>query len=345
MSDTNDGSDSNDTISIKQIKTTGLIEYGVSAVTWCQCRHFSLENEVIMNEIYKVALSWIEKGYSVLPLRYRSKLPDGHLLPKNDIGDSNWEVFKTQQPTIDDLNHWFPGCLHNIALVTGYNNSASGSLVVIDFDNWDAYLLWQQLTGIQTYMVKTRRGMHCYFKIKEPCNNQHTELLDIKAHGYVLIPPSVHPSGFVYSCFLDCEIKEVEKLTQVLPDGFLPEKQEAVGARYATVVRGTTPADANDPWASAESPESDGPVERAKKVSILSLMPQAKRKSSDGRWYVCPCPFHDDNNPSFWIDTVNGLCGCHSGCTDKPLDVVGLYSRLHGISNREAIFELARNAI
>ena len=60
------------------------------------------------------------------------------------------------------------------------------------------------------------------------------------------------------------------------------------------------------------------------------------------RWLRCPCPLHDDAEPSFWIDTRDQVCGCFAGCTSKPLDVINLYARLCGLNNREAIFQLAR---
>jgi DNA primase len=57
-------------------------------------------------------------------------------------------------------------------------------------------------------------------------------------------------------------------------------------------------------------------------------------------WGVAKCPFHEDANPSFWVDTEKQLCGCFSGCTTVPLDVINLVARLNNLSNSDAIRQL-----
>ena len=78
-------------------------------------------------------------------------------------------------------------------------------------------------------------------------------------------------------------------------------------------------------------------------LRVEDFFPSAIESGGNGRWKLARCPFHDDHNPSFWIDTKQQLCGCHSGCTPLPLDVIGLYARLHGIDNTAAIKEMARH--
>jgi len=71
-------------------------------------------------------------------------------------------------------------------------------------------------------------------------------------------------------------------------------------------------------------------------------------------WYVGRCPFHqpDSDPPSkrkFWIDARPGrqICSCFvprcrtGNPGGRPMDVINYYARLHQISNRAAIFELA----
>ena len=69
--------------------------------------------------------------------------------------------------------------MFNIGLITG------NGLVVIDFDVMQVFDYWlprflAQYPG-NTYMVKTRRGVHVYLHTEEPAVNHHTELLDVKA--------------------------------------------------------------------------------------------------------------------------------------------------------------------
>ena len=57
------------------------------------------------------------------------------------------------------------------------------------------------------------------------------------------------------------------------------------------------------------------------------------------------CVFHDDRDPSMWVDTVNDTCGCFvPGCPahDRCQDAINVFSRVSGLSNSEAIFEMAR---
>jgi DNA primase len=60
----------------------------------------------------------------------------------------------------------------------------------------------------------------------------------------------------------------------------------------------------------------------------------------EGRWRRALCPFHDDHKRSFWIDTERNLFGCHA--CDAAGDAINLYSRVHGVTNGDAIRELAR---
>ncbi len=65
------------------------------------------------------------------------------------------------------------------------------------------------------------------------------------------------------------------------------------------------------------------------------------------------CPFHQtESEPrrkrKFWVNSAKGICGCFvSSCQaqspgGKPMDVVNFYARLKGISNSQAIQELAK---
>jgi hypothetical protein len=79
----------------------------------------------------------------------------------------------------------------------------SASLVVVDVDGPDGEDLARSLgvLTVATAEVVTARGAHRWFRLPkgiEVGNIPRTEL-DIRAHkGYVILPPSVHPSGHVY---------------------------------------------------------------------------------------------------------------------------------------------------
>lgn len=272
-----------------------------------------------MNLAYETAKRWIEAGFPVLPVHFMSKKA---MVP--------WEEFQTRLPSHTELTNWFYSSLRNIGLIVG------NGLVVIDFDVQEVFDYWlpgflaQYPSG--TYMVKTRRGVHVYVHTEQPAKNYHGRILDIKAErGYVLIPPSIHPSGYEYQVLLDVPVLQVERLEDVLPEYFMPapEVSESVAStRYVTC---------EDPWEMADNAgEVDSVQEIRARHSILSLLPDAKPSDRSGRWYVALCPFHDDKTPSFWIDTQRGLCGCHT-CNLRPMDVINLFAKLNKVSNQEAI--------
>lgn len=271
--------------------------------------------------LFETAKFWTDHGISVIPIGYYSKRPI----------IKSWEPYKNRLPTEFELEQWFPNELRNIGLITGNN------LVVIDFDVMEVFNYWFSLFPLNTYMVKTRRGVHVYVIAQEPAKNYHSDLLDVKAErGYVLIPPSIHPSGYQYQVYNQADILWIDRLEDVLPKSFTPEPERIPMHTEPLKIE-------SDPWIIADSAVTfDKDVIQAirKQISILSMV-GAEKSSSDGRWYVSFCPFHEDHNPSFWIDTVRGLCGCRK-CNIKEMDVINLFARLNHISNQDAIRELQK---
>jgi len=95
-----------------------------------------------------------------------------------------------------------------------------------------------------------------------------------------------------------------------------------------------------DPWETADNAgeASESVINKIKRrYKITDFFINTEKTSTDGRWLITRCPLHDDHDPSMWIDTAQQLCGCYAGCTPKPLDVINLYARLNGLSNKDAI--------
>jgi hypothetical protein len=279
-------------------------------------------------DTFSFAKQFSSLGISVIPIRFRDKRPEFSLLPKNEEGDPGWEVFKKTLPTIDQLASWFSG-QRNYGVVCGWNN-----LAILDFDDIDEYNRWlywaMSAQGITKYVadyafrVSTSRGVHVYIRLPHKEKNRKLGKIDVKGDGYVLGPGSVHPSGAIYTPMRDCwNFPLVSALSDVLPASLLlPATKPAA----APVWQPTMPA----------GPVNGGLIKKIKSTfKIESFFPNA-RKSGNG-WMLDLCPLHDDHSPSFWINTEQQICGCFAGCTDKPLDVINLYGRLHGLSNTEAI--------
>lgn len=162
----------------------------------------------------------------VIPIIYKDKKPT---IP--------WAPYQKRKPDEAELSNWFSGNTSNVAIVCG---GVSGNFVVLDFDNADLYSAfseyWQQFYGkpIQemTPIVQTGGGgWHVYLKAKQkpplyhPVKEERKHIPDIQSEGgYVLAPPSIHPSGKPYK-FLNPEVKtihEVNSLSELAID--IPDK-------------------------------------------------------------------------------------------------------------------------
>jgi hypothetical protein len=289
----------------------------------------------------ETAKFWVALGIAVIPIRYRDKRPDARLLP-----DGKWERFQTTLPTEIDLQKWFAGKFHNLGVVVGWRN-----LVVIDFDDIQTYMRWSlwvarkpgiNRTVLTALKVSTSRGVHVYVTTELPAQNAKLPGIDIKArNGYVLGASSIHPSGTPYSVLEGRFPAAVGALSDVLPADMM-----AANTEYADVVNTASlpvVTRSGDAWDAAEAvfnPGEDLIRQIKRRYTIDQFLTLDVRKSP--RWFVTRCPFHDDKNPSFWVDLSRGLCGCFAGCTSKPLDVIDLYARLHNLSIRDAITLMAR---
>ena len=260
-----------------------------------------------------------------------------------------WKPYQTSLPSADELEMWFSGN-NNIALVTGHHG-----LTVIDFDNMEVYDGWIRhgeknklaaLVQKLTYKVESGKGVHVYVRLPEATKSRAlnkqdgTKLgVDIKSRGgYVIAPPSIHESGRQYRAINPgAMIFCVDTLSSILPPDMLMQVD------YQPKRTTPRPAPVGDIWDQVMNPVSMGPgtVDRIKAhYRLEDLLPTEQQTGPDK--YITCCPLHDDTNPSMWVDTTQQICGCFSGCTGKPLDVVNLYSRIHDLSNSEAIQELAR---
>lgn len=272
------------------------------------------------------AIHWWSQDVSVIPLKPREKTP---LL-------RTWLPYRDRLPTPEELIAWFWRQDHrNLGVI------ASRGLVVLDFDNLEYWRLFCEVCPPpETYQVETARGVHLYYRIDEPVKASVLPWVEVKSGGYVVGAGSTHPSGKVYTDN-GAEIARVGRLTDVIPPGLLPVTEQT-RPRVSQPTPGPEPVP--DPWKVASSPELyNGPNLAAtikKRVSILRFFPDAR--PTGGGFYLARCPLHNDHNPSMWINTHLGVCGCYAGCTTKPLDVINLHGRLNNLDNSAALDDLRR---
>lgn len=154
-------------------------------------------------EIKALVRFYLSQGLTLIPIKFREKTP---LV--------EWGKYQKERASEEELKKWFSGDVGiNLAVVCG---RISDNLVVVDFDEPRAYK--KMFSGIdrETLVVKTSRGMHVYIKTDYPVTSFKIDIpglgrIDIKGEGgYVLAPPSVHPSGKIYEFVSKGPIKHWE---------------------------------------------------------------------------------------------------------------------------------------
>lgn len=284
-----------------------------------------------MNLLLQESIYWRGLGISTIPVYWKSKRPAIH-----------WLEYADTLPTQEQIMRWFPTPLHNLAVLAGQEN-----LVILDFDDSAVFSVfrdwaYKSSSAAQKLLktarvVRTARGYHIYARTREKAANMRLPGIDILAHHkYVLAPPSIHPSGAEYKFIQRADPCEIERIEDVLPGAWLAN---AIRENESPVA---PPTERVDYLAMAGRSRETGVsqtliAEIKSRYRIEDFFPDREVSGNDGRWMIARCPFHDDRNPSMAIDVKNQVCSCLAGCTPKPLDVIGLYARLHRISIREAI--------
>ncbi|MDI3257682.1 MAG: bifunctional DNA primase/polymerase [Kyrpidia sp.] len=177
------------------------------------------------------AIEYARHGLSVIPLEARGKRP----LIK-------WEPFQHRRPTPEQVMRWgqeYPNA--NWGIVTG----AVSGVVVLDLDSDEAAQeAKRRWIPSGCPVVRTGKGWHIFFR--HPGHQVPNAVGvfpggDVRADGgYVVAPPSVHPSGAAYRWARGRSILEIEP--PPMPDWLeelvfshsahatAPERPAAVGA-------------------------------------------------------------------------------------------------------------------
>jgi hypothetical protein len=140
--------------------------------------------------LLEAALEYAGRGWPVLPLKPRDKVPDGALVP-HGLKESS-----TDQATLEGW--WEASPAANIGLRTGVAFDA----LDVDTDGWKSLACLVDENGCLPSgpVVMTANGAHYWFKVTGQGNRARFRPgLDWRGQaGYVLAPPSVHPSGSLY---------------------------------------------------------------------------------------------------------------------------------------------------
>jgi Bifunctional DNA primase/polymerase, N-terminal/Primase C terminal 1 (PriCT-1) len=135
------------------------------------------------------ALKLAASGLSIFPCLPRSKLP----------AVKSWQTIASRSP--EQITKWWgAGPEANIAIATG----EASQVFVVDIDSSDGEQELAKLGALPaTVEATTSRGRHVYFKMpRTPLRNTAGKIaphIDTRGTGgFVLCPPSLHPTGARY---------------------------------------------------------------------------------------------------------------------------------------------------
>lgn len=280
-------------------------------------------------ETLTAALRYIARGAAVIPV-HRDAQKNPYL--------SSYSQYYLALPTWQEWRKWasrWPLC--NIGLITGY-----WGLCAFDFDTEESYQAWVDGPGWgirgQTWTTRTARGYHVWFQVagapgesRSFVNGPHEVLLRAKG-GYCIVPPSVHHSGAHYRTVHRVEPWQTDSIDYYLR-GWEPKKQTpklsnpgGVGFLART-----------DSYASMRTSQNHKTEYR---IEQLIPIPEGSKPNGRGAYQVY-CPFHDDDQPSAWVNIEQQRFGCNACWPGKWLDVVNIIALKEGISNKQAYKQFA----
>ncbi len=188
-----------------------------------------------------------QQGLSFFPLPYGKK-----------EAAISWKCYQERKPTYAEISTWFKNeHKSNIAVVCG---QVSGGLVILDSDSMDRFyelanIVCEKLDIIDildfTRVSQTAKGCHIWLFVSELVSSVKFPKLDIKAEGgYIVAPPSLHPSGSVYKfANPNITIKRINTLLDIGLDINQKPSEAAPGreANWITeALKGVSEGDRND---------------------------------------------------------------------------------------------------
>jgi hypothetical protein len=268
------------------------------------------------------ALSYFDRGWSVIPVKQGMKQ-----------AAVKWQKYQGVLPSQKQIFKWWQQFRHaNVAVITG---RVSG-LVVVDLDgDTAAARQWFTDRGIDLPPphVRTPRGEHIYFRHPGVDVSSKVDWVlesefasDIRGDGgYVVAPPSVHPSGTMYR-----QVNPFEDLEHMPPAllGMLSKNHRAPGVTRRRHI-------------------SQDRIDRVlRAVDVPSVFDGCgidwTSESGVQRRGRCPFGAHEDSTPSFSANAETGLWKCF-GCK-RSGNLIQLVQELNGLTFPEAFNRLAKGA-
>lgn len=256
----------------------------------------------------QIAHWWLKRDFQVLPVQPNSK--------KLVAG---FGFYQDKIATPERVSQWFGEKSQANIAVCGTQTS-----FIVDFDDPGLYKFWAGKfpAEARTYTERTPRGGYHVFARAWPGSLK----------GFIAVNGvELKHTAMVYPSLIGCTsyARGEGDLLQLDPDIVLAPLRQA-----PTVEKGP-PARTHNAGALQKIKSAYSCLEL-----IRSVNPNVKVYGPSKRFISVACPFHDDRDPSCWIDIERNLWGCHA-CAIRG-DVINLYARLKGITNSAAIQEMGK---
>lgn len=187
--------------------------------------------------VFSHALALYDAGFCVIPIKAKGK----EALVK-------WEKFtirRPQKPTIERWVSTWPDA--NIGVLTGLG------FVVIDVDGEEGIEIIKTKTLPPTLIEETGRGFHYLYKTSDsmPTRNLYRgrtgeKVVDLRGlGGYIVVAPSIHPSGKVYSWNMEATFENMAELPKWVKE-IHNEKENTDKKWWDRVQKGVGEGERND---------------------------------------------------------------------------------------------------
>ena len=276
-------------------------------------------SNTIVSSVYISASLWLERGWHVLPCQPGSK----RLCTSYGVNLKNADPW-------EEINYWFQRRDCNLAV---YSNNS----LVLDFDDFSAYEQFQGLCpdlAVSYTEATPRGGRHVFLKSSDRVRYGVFQSVEVR-RSVLVFPSIVGDRAYKISVpgrILTFPVWNALQAFSRLRGEKLPDFPATRGLGLPVVKNGLCGG-------------NRGIMAKVKAawplLDYLSKFEPELHLVGNGRWLSGHCPWHDDKNPSLWVDGDRNTWGCHA-CENHG-DVVNWHAlRIGAVSQLAAAIDLDR---
>lgn len=276
---------------------------------------------MVMNKTLRAVIQLLDNGLVSIPLSGKRPLL------------KNWSTFfnknnNNRDLTKDDVIHGIVDYSDkrityenkNIGILTGEISNC----IVVDIDDMNGLKRLTERGPIpKTWTVKTSRGLHLYFNYDpRVCSTKLWGQIDILSDKrQVVAPPSIHPSGTVYTWMISPKM-----VPKADPPKWLLELLFKQQSKEKNTCKLSPKKQLN------KRQQHNNQLESVDWFDFYSK--HTSQITGNGEWLSSLCPFHDDQHNSFSFNQYNGGWICFAGCGSG--NGYQAIQKLYGVTPKQA---------